>query len=257
MSETLPKFTEEMEAQDAVILGEGNTFKLPESGIFAGWWYNDPDKGWEHDISWGGVADDCIYAAPRDSEVARINGLGTVKESLTTEDETPSPETDAAWEQYVTFDTSGGPIYKFSAADIADIARKFEIERNTLRAENERLTDELERWNGLRDVSFQVHPGEHGCGEEIDPTPESIRSHLAYLQEEWNGAERRLGASERANRELVEALDQAIDWLESCRDRECDESELKEVLAKHKAAQPDQVPTDAKPEPPSAEVQSE
>ena len=64
------------------------------------------------------------------------------------------------------------------------------------------LLRNLAEWKGLRDVSFQIFPGFDGMGEEADPTPASIREHLAYLQKEWDDAERRAGALERRIKEM-------------------------------------------------------
>lgn len=54
----------------------------------------------------------------------------------------------------------------------------------------ERAYKELEAWHSLRDVSTHFVPGNDGMGEEIDPTPASVRDHLKYLQTEWDDAEK-------------------------------------------------------------------
>jgi len=46
-------------------------------------------------------------------------------------------------------------------------------------------------------VMIHVVPGEHGEGEEVPATPESIRGLLKELQREWDNAERRIAELEK------------------------------------------------------------
>lgn len=59
-----------------VILGKGRTFEA--SGLFAGWRFcaADGDTEWEHGEEWEGSDRFSLYAAPIDSEIARLNGHG-------------------------------------------------------------------------------------------------------------------------------------------------------------------------------------
>lgn len=67
--------SEQPPAGDNVVLGKGGTFEMPNCGFFIGWW-RDPDTscGWKmHEVY---SPQGCYqYAAPRDSEVARLNGM--------------------------------------------------------------------------------------------------------------------------------------------------------------------------------------
>ena len=64
------------------------------------------------------------------------------------------------------------------------------------------LLEELDSWKALRDVSTRMVPGEDGGGLELDPTPDSIREHLAYLQGEWDTAEKRIAVLETRIKEI-------------------------------------------------------
>lgn len=61
--------------EGAVILGWGETFKVPHEGRFSGWSYETPNLGWERSglQPLNGLRLTWIYAAPADSEVVRIN----------------------------------------------------------------------------------------------------------------------------------------------------------------------------------------
>lgn len=53
------------------------------------------------------------------------------------------------------------------------------------------MKEELRKFGA---VMVHVVPGEHGEGEEVPATPESIRASLDGLQDEWDNAERRVSA---------------------------------------------------------------
>ncbi len=58
-----------------------------------------------------------------------------------------------------------------------------------------RLRSYLARWQTLEDVHTNVVPG-NGDGEEVAATPESVRTHLKYLEGEWDAAEKRIAKLE-------------------------------------------------------------
>lgn len=72
-------------------------------------------------------------------------------------------------------------------------------------AEIARLRTEIAAFQGLM---TNVVPGD-GSGEEVPATPESLRAYIKELQDEWDGAEKRLAA---ARAEEAEAI---ITWLKS------------------------------------------
>ena len=82
---------------------------------------------------------------------------------------------------------------------VAALEGNWDIKALRMGAFARKLERELKAWRALRDVSFQIVPGEHGGGEERDPSPNSIRKHLAYLQDEWDNAEHRLAAISSEN----------------------------------------------------------
>lgn len=67
----LPAMSEQPPEGDNVVLGKGGTFEV--HGHFDGW-AAYPGGPWEAG-NWKGGHSDVIYAAPRDSEVARLNSL--------------------------------------------------------------------------------------------------------------------------------------------------------------------------------------
>lgn len=58
----------------AVLLGEGGTFKVPMSDGFEGWVAEPDAPRWDWDGRLAGLAPHLYYAAPADSEIARLNG---------------------------------------------------------------------------------------------------------------------------------------------------------------------------------------
>lgn len=77
-------------------------------------------------------------------------------------------------------------------------------EADVLFARIVQLEKKQAEWEALEDVSTQVVPSD-GHGLEVGPTPKSIREHLAYLQDEWDAAERREGALRRAAKAVTDA----------------------------------------------------
>lgn len=61
--------------EGAVYLGVGGTFKEPE-GYFYGWWLNATYPEWQEEHYCAMSSPTAHFAAPADSEVARLNGLG-------------------------------------------------------------------------------------------------------------------------------------------------------------------------------------
>lgn len=64
--------------EGAVYLGQGDTFHLPTAQpitLFHGWGYLETDGSWQSS-EWTGQNERLHYAAPADSEIARLNGLG-------------------------------------------------------------------------------------------------------------------------------------------------------------------------------------
>lgn len=96
---------------------------------------------------------------------------------------------------------SYGRCATYTDANIIILKRKFA----ELKRESDARAEELNAWKALSDVSTNITPGDNGA-IEIPPTPDSIRDHLKYLQEEWDGAERRLATVEAENTKLRKAL---------------------------------------------------
>lgn len=85
-----------------------------------------------------------------------------------------------------------------------------EAECVSLKAEKEEALSRLSEFGA---VAINVVPGDHGQGEEVPSTPESLRAYIAELQGEWDGAERRAAAFRdklSAALALVEKKDEAL-----------------------------------------------
>lgn len=75
MKRPIPEGVEAPEG--CVILGWGGTFNAPAKG-FDGWKLNNfPHAKWHFIHGWAGTTADCLYAADRLSEVARLNREAT------------------------------------------------------------------------------------------------------------------------------------------------------------------------------------
>lgn len=60
----------------AVLLGKGGTFRVFKDEKFKGWSFNSNiDKSWDYSKAWSGGTPHYWYAAPKDSEIAKLNGL--------------------------------------------------------------------------------------------------------------------------------------------------------------------------------------
>lgn len=83
----------------------------------------------------------------------------------------------------------------------SDLSDEQQAEIDRLTADNQRMQAELEEWAKLRDISERVVPDLNGDPVFLDPTPESVRGHLKYLQDEWDGAERRIVTERESTRQ--------------------------------------------------------
>lgn len=76
--------------EGCVVLGYGGTFKIPGELVY-GWSWSEDGKGWLGAKEWYMEDDSLIFAAPADSEVARMNSPEKPGGSET-------PRADAAWQ---------------------------------------------------------------------------------------------------------------------------------------------------------------
>lgn len=214
-----PPFTHEMIADNYVLLGRGGTFKVP--GVaFEARVMLDGGSSWLPWVAHDGSREDAIYAAPRSSEVARINGLGDTEESS-------DPVPTAYDHVYIRYDELARlreenlslKLAIDTGPQVSSAYHYHEVQK--LRDENERLKEENSRMRRELDIANDPSYAEqwlNATSERLACTEVKL-AHMA--------SERRLLQSE------VERLGNQLTDGVQLNKKHCDEKrELREALKK-------------------------
>jgi hypothetical protein len=86
-------------APDLVVLGLGDSFKVPHGGRFEGWAFDLdlPHPTWNHSTLWLGNMKNVVFAVPRDSEIARLNWEAILNRELEGLGLAACPEIGSSW----------------------------------------------------------------------------------------------------------------------------------------------------------------